>query len=103
MAWRALALAESTHESRTRRNAAGGVATTGLVWDVHGFVSLGLEAGYEARSWDRPRRHLVWLGGSGTPLVTVHAPFLDLGLTGAMAWEDGEPGVLAGFRVQLTL
>jgi hypothetical protein len=43
------------------------------------------------------------VGGRGTPLVTVHLPLLAVGVIGAAAWDRGQPGVLAGFTVQLIL
>jgi hypothetical protein len=46
---------------------------------------------------------VVWIGGNATPLVTVHLPLVDIGLSGAAAWEDGRPGVLAGASFLLTL
>jgi hypothetical protein len=97
-------LPEVQHASRTRRTHAGGGASAGVVWDVDrlGLVSLGLEAGW-ARPADTTQRNGAWIGGLRTPLVTVHALWVDLGLLGAVAWNDGAPGIIAGASLLLTL
>jgi hypothetical protein len=102
VALRGLLFAEGAHESRTGRTRPGGAASAGVVWDLHPFVTIGFETGWSSRSWGDVSR-LVWLGGRATPLVTVHLPFVDVGLNGAAAWEDGRPGVLAGASFLLTL
>jgi hypothetical protein len=108
VAARASLLLAWTHESRTGVDVLGGSAGGGVIWDVHRWVSLGLEAGHARSTRDQPFLHgdtraLTWLGGRQTPLVTVHVPPLDVGLDGAVAWDGREPGVLAGFTVRLTL
>jgi hypothetical protein len=97
-------LPEARHESATGRTRAGGGASAGIVWDVDrlGLVSLGLEAGW-ARPADETQRNGPWIGGLRTPLVTVHALWVDLGLLGAVAWDDGTPGFIAGASFLLTL
>jgi hypothetical protein len=66
-------------------------------------VTLGLETGWSSSARPEESRKVVWVGGRGTPLVTVHLPLLDVGVIGAAAWDRGQPGVLAGFTVQLIL
>jgi len=103
VAWRALLFGEIAHESRTGGDRPGGGATTGVVWDVHRYATLGLEAGYASRPWKDASSRVVWVGGDATPLVTVHLPLVDVGLRGAAAWDHGRPGLLAGFDLLLTL
>jgi hypothetical protein len=79
------------------------VAVAGLAWDVRPYATLGLEAGWSSRPWEDAPGGLVWLGGRDVPLVTFHLGPLDAGLQAALAWDDGEAGVLAGFAVLLTL
>jgi hypothetical protein len=99
---RGLLLVEGAHESRTGRSHRGSTVSFGVVWDVHELVSLGLDTGYALRPW-REEDDLVWVGGRGTPLVTLHLPFLDVGLSGAAAWNGERTGLLAGASLLLTL
>jgi hypothetical protein len=103
VALRVQTLVEGVHESRTGRTRPGGQVAAGVVWDVNRYATLGVEAGWESRPWKDANSEVVWVGGRGTPLLTIHVPFVDLGLTGAVAWDHGRPGVLAGFGVLLTL
>jgi hypothetical protein len=98
-----LLFAEGAHESRTGRTRPAGAASAGVVWDVHPLVTLGLESGWSSRQRADVNGRLVWLGGSATPLVTVHLPLVDVGVHGAAAWEDGRAGVIAGASFLLTL
>ncbi len=103
VALRGLLFAESAHESKTGRTRPGGGASAGVVWDVHPYVTLGFETGWSSRPWRDVNSRLVWVGGSATPLVTVHLPLVDIGLNGAAAWDHGRPGVIAGASFLLTL
>jgi hypothetical protein len=102
VAWRVSLLGELAHQSATGRNRFGGGAVGGVVWDDLPLVSLALEAGYQSRVWKDHSTSLVWIGGRSTPLVTIHAPLLDIGLRCAVAWDHGHPGVLAGGALLLT-
>jgi hypothetical protein len=94
---------ELNHEARSGRDRPGGSAVAGVVWDGLPLVSLGLEAGYGSEPLESGRTRLIWIGGSATPLLTLHLTPLDIGLRGAAAWCNGRPGVLAGFSLMLTL
>lgn len=93
-----LELADDPPEDR-RRLYGGGSA--GVVWDVHGLVSLGLEAGYASRD-GQPSPWIAWIGGRTTPLVGLHFPPLDVGLTGGVGWDGDGVGLLAGVGAALT-
>lgn len=103
VALRGLVLGEGAYESRTGRLRSGGAANAGVVWDVLPWLTLGIEAGWSSRPWTDASSKLVWVGGRATPLATVHVPFVDLGLTGAAAWDRGHPGALVGLSFLLTL
>jgi hypothetical protein len=103
VALRGRALGEVAHESRTDLDHLGGSVVAGVAWDAHPYVTLGLESGYRYRPWERSEDRLAWVGGLSTPVVTLHVPFLDLGLRGGVGWDRGRPGLLAGFSILLTL
>jgi hypothetical protein len=103
VAWQGGLFGEVAHESRTGRDRVGGGARAGVVWDVHRYATLGLEAGWQSGVWKGTSSNLAWVGGFTTPLVTFHLPLLDAGLRGAVAWDHGRPGLLAGFSLLLTL
>jgi hypothetical protein len=98
---------EATHESRTGENALYGGAAAGVRWDppvfgVADLLGLGLEVGWESRDVGLPSRRLAWIGGRQTPLVTVHVPLLDLGLTGGLGWDGEDVGALVGLQLGVT-
>lgn len=94
---------DGKHESRTDRNRLGAVGAVGVVWDAHPLVSLGFEAGY---AWqedeDAAVDRVAWIGGQRTPVVTVHVPPVDLGLTGGLGWDGEDLGALVGFQLVVT-
>lgn len=100
---------EATHAPKTGENALYGGGAAGVRWEpaaprlLAQWVSLGLEVGYASRDVGLPSRRLAWVGGRTTPLVTVHLPLVDLGLTGGMGWDGDRIGALAGFALALTL
>ncbi|MFO0583558.1 MAG: hypothetical protein U0229_14900 [Anaeromyxobacter sp.] len=101
VALRGAVSAEGAHESRTGRTHPGGAASLGVVWDPHTIVTLGFEAGASSRPWDH-YDSFVWVGGRDSPLITIHALFVDIGLTGALARRDGRSGLLAGAKCFVT-
>ena len=103
VAWRAQVFGELAHASRTGRDQPGGGATFGVVWDVHRYATLGIQAGWESRPWKDASGRRLWVGGDGTPLLTVHLPLVDVGLRAAAAWDDGRPALLAGASLVATL
>lgn len=93
---------ERLQESRTRRRRLGGAGVAGVVYDPRPMLSVNLEAGYSSRWWSSESHGLVWIGGRSTPLLTLHLPLLDVGLVTAAAWDEGKPGLLAGFSTLVT-